>query len=61
MMEETHTCLSCGGPMILTAKIRRGFAADLYVYRCKLCDQSVSKEVERGALVKPAPDRDAMR
>jgi hypothetical protein len=35
--------------MILTAKIRRGFAADVHVYRCTACDKSVSKEVDRGS------------
>ncbi len=39
--------------MILVAKIKRGYANDLYVFRCKLCDTTVRKAVD-GMLEKPA-------
>jgi hypothetical protein len=35
--------------MARDTKIRRGFAADVHVYRCTACDKSVSKEVDRGS------------
>jgi hypothetical protein len=53
MTQATEPCPACGGPMILVAKIKRGFSNDLYVFRCKLCDTTVRKAVDETA-EKPA-------
>ncbi len=53
MTQSTEPCPACGGPMILIAKIRRGFSNDLYVFRCKLCETTVRKSVDQ-AQEKPA-------
>jgi hypothetical protein len=53
MTQSTEPCPACGGPMILIAKIKRGFSNDLYVFRCKLCETTVRKAVD-GTLEKPA-------